>query len=137
MEGGIMKILFILGTVFAVFVSSSVIAQIITEEEFIVEGEPVSTQETTTPVVVTPGTTTVVTPTPAAPVVAIPEQEAYVGMSKYHAIQVLGQPTHVEKFRRFTRRHHGIYDEVWTYTGPTGTTVLYIKEKRVEKVEHR
>ena len=133
-----MKILFISGVVFALVVSASAIAQIITEEEFIVEGEPTSTEIiTSTPVVVTPGTTIVVTPPPTAPIVVSGEQEVYVGMSKHHAIEVLGQPTYVEKFRRFTRRHHGIYDEVLTYTTPTGIIVLYIKERRVQKVEYQ
>lgn len=132
-----MKTLFVLISVVALFISNSAIAQTIVEEEFIVEGQPTTTAPVTTvPVVVTPGTT-VVTTTPIAPVVVVPaEQEVYVGMGAYHVKTLLGPPTYVEKFRRYTRRHHGIYDEVWTYTSPTGTMVLYIKERRVQKVEY-
>ena len=131
-----MKPIFIFGAALALLISSLATAQMIVEEEFIVEGLPTTTGVVSeTPVVVTPGTTVITTP---APVVLIPaEQEVYVGMSKYHVKEVLGQPTYVEKFRRFTRRHHGIYDEVWTYTSPTGSMVLYIKERRVQKVEYQ
>ena len=132
-----MKPIFTFGAVLVLFISSLATAQMIVEEEFIVSGQPTTTSVVPqTPVVVTPYTT-VVTTTPASIVVVPAEQEVYVGMSKYHVVEALGQPTYVEKFRGYTRRHHGIYDEVWTYTTPTGGIVLYLKERRVQKVEYQ
>lgn len=138
-KGGIMKRILLL--VLILFVVP-VFGQTYTDTEFIVEGEPTTTQPvipqpgistvtttTTTSSCVPPATTTVVTTTT--------EQPIYVGMNKYHVVEVLGQPTYVEKFRRFAGRQQGIYDEIWTYQTPTGTTVVYIKERRVMKVEYR
>jgi len=135
----LVSILFIL-----VFCNSLLNAELVTEQEFIIEGTPT----TSTPVVTT-SDTTVITTTPAvtqtAPtVVATPgtvvllpgEKDVYIGMSRHHAVQKLGPPTYVEKFRRYTRRHHGIYDEVLTYASPAGNLVLYIKERRVQKIGH-
>lgn len=104
-----------------------VFAQTYTETEFIVEGEPTTTQPIVTQPVAT--TTTVVTTTAEAPI--------YVGMGKYHVIEVMGQPTYVERFRKIRGRQQGIYDEIWTYQTPTGTTVVYIKERRVMRIEYR
>lgn len=128
-----MKTLLISSIFVFILTCSIAIAQTYVEEEFIVEGAPVYTEPVPSqPVVVTPGTT-VVTTTP--PVIVVPaEQDVYVGMSRNHAVEILGPPTYVERFRRFTRRHHGIYDEVLTYATPTCNMVLYIKERRVQKI---
>lgn len=129
---------FSLSLVFLVFFSTFAFSEYIVEEEFIVTGEPSCPA---TPSVVYPNSTTsttVVTTTTSPTTVIVPgEQEVYIGMSKYHVADLLGKPTYVEKFRSFTRRHHGIYDEVWTYTSPTGNLVLFIKERRVQKIEHQ
>lgn len=112
-------------TILSILVVLSVVpvfAQTYTTEEFIVTGEPTTT---------TPATTTVVTTTTTT------EAPIYVGMNKYHVVEVLGHPTYVEKFRRFAGRQQGIYDEVWTYQGPTCTTYVYIKERRVARIEYR
>lgn len=121
-------------------------AQTYTTEEFIVTGEPAVVQPgTTTVTTTTTGPGTHVVPGPGAgpgpgPATVIPpgpEAPIYVGMNKHHVIESMGHPTHVERFRRFAGRHQGIYDEVWTYQTPTGTTFVYIKERRVLRIEYR
>lgn len=121
-----MKILLV---ILAILFVAPIFAQTYSETEFIVEGETRTTPVTTTGTSVAPTTTTVVTTTTEAPI--------YVGMGKYHVIEVMGQPTYVEKFRKIRGRQQGIYDEVWTYQTPTGTTYVYIKERRVLKIEYR
>lgn len=122
-------------TILSILVVLSVVpvfAQTYTTEEFVVTGEPTTTTTTTTGSYAVPTaatTTTVVTTTAEAPI--------YVGMNKYHVVEVLGHPTDVQRFRRFAGRQQGIYDEVWTYQGPAGTTYVYIKERRVARIEYR
>lgn len=122
-------------SILVVLFALPVYAQTYTETEFIVEGQPTTTATTcpTAPVIAQPqpGTTTVVTTTTSA------EAPIYVGMTKQHVVEVIGQPTYVEKFKRFSARKQGIYDEVWTYQTPTGVTYIYIKERRVDKIEYR
>ncbi len=114
-----------------------VFAQTYTDTEFVVQGQPT----TSAPAAPQPGTgvvpapvpgttTTVVTTTPA-------ESPIYVGMSKSYLLQVMGQPTNVDKFRKFSARQQGIYDEILTYQSPTGVIYVYIKERRVDKIEYR
>lgn len=119
-----------------VLLAMPLFAQTYTDTEFIVEGQPTTpvpgtttVTTTTTGTCVVPGTTTVVTTTTEAPI--------YVGMNKYHVVEVLGHPTQVDRFRRFAGRQQGIYDEVWTYQSPTCTTYVYIKERRVARIEYR
>lgn len=97
--------------------------------------QPGTTTVTTT-TTTTPGTC-VVPVTPTTVVTTTTETPIYIGMSRYHVIEVMGQPTYVEKFKRFRARQPGIYDEVLTYQTPTGVTYVYIKERRVEKIEYR
>lgn len=114
-------------------------AETYTDTEFIVEGRPAAPQPGgTTVITATPGySTTVVQQGPAVVTTAPAESPIYVGMSKYLLVEAMGQPTAVDKFRKFAARHQGIYDEVWTYQTPTGVTYVYIKERRVDKVEYR
>jgi len=113
-------------------------AETYSDTEFIVEGEaPRPTTVMTQPA---PAGTTVVTTQPGVAVVTTPaptESPIYVGMSKQHVIDVMGKPTNVEKFKRFSARQQGIYDEIWTYQGPASVTYVYIKERRVDKIEYR
>jgi hypothetical protein len=114
-------------------------AETYSDTEFIVEGQPIvppTVSAGPAPV----GTTVVTTQPGTAVVVAGPaptEAPIYVGMSRQLVLDKMGQPTNVEKFRRFSARQQGIYDEIWTYQGPAGVTYVYIKERRVAKVEYR
>lgn len=117
--------------------SSPLFAQTYTDTEFIVEGET-----RTVPVVAQPGTATVITTTaqPGTTIVTTaPTGEApvYVGMSKYLVIERMGEPTAVDKFKKFAGRQQGTYTEVWTYQTSTGVTYVYIKDRNVAKVEYR
>lgn len=126
--------------------SAFVSAETYTSSEFVVPGEPIpgsgpgTTTVTTSSTCVTtaPGTTVVTQGPPVAVVTTTPaESPVYVGMSKYLLVQNMGEPVNVQKFNRFAGRQQGVYDEVWTYQAPTGVTYVYIKERRVAKVENR
>lgn len=135
--------------VLALILCSPLFAETYTDTEFIVEGQPRTPQGVVT--TVQPGVTTVTTTTyggAPAPVIVQPgttivtttatrEAPIYVGMTKYHLAEVMGQPMAVDKFKKFAARKQGIYDEVWTYQTPPGVTYVYIKERRVEKIERR
>lgn len=124
--------------------ASFVYAETYTTEEFIVEGQPTTrtpvcgntvTQTTTCTVPATTVVTPAGTTTTTTVVTTTGESSVYVGMTKYHLIEVMGQPAQTEKFKNFNRRQQGIYDEIYTYQTPTGPIVAYIKERRVVKVE--
>lgn len=124
--------------ILAVLLSAPLFAETYTDTEFIVEGEPGATTTTCAPAVTTttttcPVSTTVVTTTSTVPA----GSPIYVGMSKQLLVQKIGQPTRVDKFKRFAARKQGIYDEIWTYQTPVGVTYVYIKERRVAKIEYR
>jgi hypothetical protein len=116
------------------------LAETYSDTEFIVPGE--APRPTTVMAQPAPAGTTVVTTQPGSTVVtttspAPTESPIYVGMSKQHVMEVMGRPTNVEKFKKFSARQQGIYDEIWTYQGPASVTYVYIKERRVDKIEYR
>ena len=105
-------------------------------EEFVVEGDTVPAggeAVISESVYGTPATGTVVT-TQRGPAIVPTDTPIYVGMNKYHVIEMMGQPTYVEKFTNFRARKQGIYDEIWTYETPSGPITVYIKERRVLKI---
>ncbi len=146
-----MKPLFFVGSlVLALLAASFLLAQVYTTEEYVVEGDsyPGATEQveviTTQPGVVTSQGTVVTTRTgvpvvtAGPPVVLVPgEQEIYVGMTRQNVRTTLGAPSDIQRFSAFRARKQGIYDEIWTYAYPTGTTYVYIKERKVLRVEYR
>lgn len=138
MEGGFMKTLLVILAVLCVLPAW---AETYTDTEFIVGGQPTATcpQPSGTTVVTTTGTVPVVQPGTTIVTSTVPpgEKPIYEGMTKQHVMEVMGHPTDIQKFRKFQERQQGIYDEVWTYQQPTGVIYVYIKERRVQKVEYR
>lgn len=133
----------ILLVVLFVLVVIPAFAQTYTTEEFVVEGQPTTTVPTTTTPVYTTGAPVYTVPASGATVVTTPgavvvdnDLPIYKGMSAAHCKEVMGDPTYVEKFRKFRARKQGIYDEIWTYEMPTGPVVVYIKERRILKLEY-
>lgn len=132
-------------SILVVLFAVPVFAQTYTDTEFVVQGQPTAPG----PAVPQPGTTTVTTTATGSCVAPVPgttttvvtttigESPIHVGMSKAYLLEVMGRPTYVDKFKRFSARQQGIYDEVWTYQTPTGVTYVYIKERRVDKIEYR
>jgi len=119
-----------------VFFAAPVFSQTYVTEEFIVEGDTIPASGET--VVIdygygTPATGAVVT-TQGGAVITPTDNPVYVGMNQYHVIEVMGQPTYIEKFTKFRSRKQGVYDEIWTYQTPSGPITVFIKERRVLKI---
>jgi len=120
----------LLGIIFIFSITLAAAQTIATEEEFVVQGEPSSVKTTAAK----NQTNTII---PSAVIISpTPKSHIYIGMSKYLLMKEAGRPSYTEKFRSFAARNKGIYNEVWTYTRPTGNITVYIKEGRVQKVEY-
>lgn len=131
-----MRKISLLAILLLMFVSTTMIfAQVYTTEEYVVEGDTVVGDNVTTYTTTTTTGGTVVTPLPpTTELIVVPaEQDIYIGMGRAHLRDLMGPPADLQRFKA---RRRGIYDEIWTYLTPTGTIYVYMRERRVLRIEY-